>query len=124
MRKKILLYNPKLKNLPSKLRKNSTRAESLLWNQIRNKQIKGYKFRRQVPIQDFIVDFFSKELRLAIEIDGSSHNKKFIKDKLRQEKLEELNISFLRFTESEVQNNLEGVVINILDLVEKMRGSG
>jgi very-short-patch-repair endonuclease len=123
MKRKILPYNPKLQNLPAKLRKNPTKAEYKLWNLLRNKQIKGYKFRRQVPIDNFIVDFFCIDLMLAIEIDGSSHADKLENDIKRQKKLEGFNITFLRFTESDVLINPEGITMYILDWIDKIEGT-
>jgi very-short-patch-repair endonuclease len=78
-------YNPKLKILARQLRNNSTLSKVLLWNKIRGKAL-GYEFHRQVPIDEFIVDFFCHELLLAIEIDGSSHDYNFDYDDLRQKK--------------------------------------
>ena len=73
MRTKIIPYNPKLKPLARKLRKNSTLSEILLWKQIKGKKL-GCEFHRQVPINNYIVDFYCHELNLVIEIDGDSHN--------------------------------------------------
>jgi very-short-patch-repair endonuclease len=73
-RRKILAYNPKLKGLAKKLRQNMTLSEVLLWDQLKQKKIHGFDFDRQRPIDNFIVDFYCKDLMLAIEVDGSSHN--------------------------------------------------
>ncbi|MDD8018536.1 MAG: DUF559 domain-containing protein, partial [Bacteroidota bacterium] len=70
MRHKIVPYKPKLKEIAKTLRKNSTLGEVLLWKRLRNKQMLGYDFHRQKPIDQFIVDFFCPALNLAIEIDG------------------------------------------------------
>ena len=90
MKRKILRYNSKLKSNVKDLRKNMTYGESALWNAIRNKALKGYKFRRQVPISNCIVDFYCPELMLVIEVDGTSHNLKEHKDIIRQKELEKL----------------------------------
>ncbi len=66
-------YNPKLKELACKLRKNMTLSEVLLWNQLKRKKMKGYDFHRQKLIDKYIVDFFCPKLKLIIEIDGESH---------------------------------------------------
>jgi very-short-patch-repair endonuclease len=63
----------KLTNFARTLRKNSTEAETILWNRLRAKQIEGTKFRRQQPIENFIVDFVSFENRVVIELDGGQH---------------------------------------------------
>jgi very-short-patch-repair endonuclease len=62
------------------------------------------------PIDDFIVDFFCNELMLAIEIDGETHNFKISRDRERQKRIEGLGVRFLRFTDEEVKQNIEGVV--------------
>ncbi len=116
MKRSIIPYNPKLKKIARILRNNSTLGEVLLWKKLRNKQMLGYDFHRQKPIDQFIVDFFCNELNLAIEIDGGSHetDEAYEKDKKRQEHLENIGIKFLRFKESEVRNNMRGV----LDAIE------
>jgi very-short-patch-repair endonuclease len=70
---KIIPYNSNLKELASELRKKMTLSEVLLWNELKQKKILGYDFDRQRPIKDYIVDFYCKELQLAIEIDGDTH---------------------------------------------------
>jgi len=70
---KIVPYNPELKSLAKELRRNMTLSEVLLWNELRKKQMLGFDFDRQRPIYNFIVDFYCKELSLAIEIDGDTH---------------------------------------------------
>ncbi len=90
-----------------------TLSEVLLWNQIKNGQIKGLDFDRQRPILNYIVDFFCKDLMLAIEIDGSTHDFKIDKDEIRQRELEAIGIRVLRFLDSEVKANLDGVVRSI-----------
>lgn len=113
----ILPYNPKLKELARELRNNSTLSEKLLWKFLKGKQINGYDFDRQKPIDNYIVDFFCKELKLAIEIDGKTHNEKMEKDLVRQEKLEKLGIVFLRFTDQEVKDHPAGVAEYIKDWI-------
>ncbi len=109
-RRNILPYNPHLKELARNLRKNSTLSEVLLWKQLKNRGIRGMDFDRQKPIGDYIVDFFCKELMLAIEIDGESHYGKRETDVRRQKALEELGISFLRFSDKDIKTNLTEVV--------------
>jgi very-short-patch-repair endonuclease len=109
-RKKILSYNTGLKELARQLRKNSTLSEVLLWHHLKGRQILGHDFDRQKPIDNFIVDFFCNELMLAIEIDGDIHNYKMSQDIERQKRIEGLGVRFLRFTDEEVKQNIEGVV--------------
>ena len=76
---------PQLKKIRQKLRKNMPAPEIILWQEIRGKQV-GVKFRRQFSIENFILDFYSPEIKLGIEIDGDSHfvsNESLRKDKLR-----------------------------------------
>ena len=109
-RTKILPYNPILKERARELRSNSTLSEVLLCPHLRGRQMHGYDFDRQKPIDNFIVDFFCSELMLAIEIDGDTHNFKMSQDAERQKRLEGLGIHFLRFTDLEVKQNVEGVL--------------
>ncbi|MFI8604804.1 endonuclease domain-containing protein [Cellulophaga baltica] len=83
----IISYNPKLKEYARQLRNNSTLAEVLLWQKIKGKAL-GVEFHRQVPVSEFIVDFYCHEIQLAIEIDSSSHNTKYDNDYRRQNSLE------------------------------------
>ena len=117
--KDYLPYNPKLIELAKQLRNNSTLAEVLLWNELKNRKLKGYRFIRQKPIGNYIVDFFCKELFLAIEIDGSTHHDKGEEDIKRQEELEKLGIKFLRFNDKDVKNNIGDVVQSIVDWIER-----
>ena len=111
--RKIIPYNPKLKELSRQMRNNSTLAEVLLWNQIKKKQIRGYQFLRQKPIDNYIVDFFCYELMLVIEIDGETHNYKVEKDRIRQNRLESLGINLLRFLDVDAKRNMNGVLLTI-----------
>ncbi|MFH2035180.1 MAG: DUF559 domain-containing protein [Candidatus Zixiibacteriota bacterium] len=113
MKRKIITYNPDLKEKARQLRNNSTTSEKILWKHLNGKQRQGYDFHRQKPVDQFIVDFYCDELLLAIEIDGNSHDGKEIEDKIRQTELESLGIDFLRFYDSDVKTNIEGVVLTI-----------
>ena len=113
MRQPVIPYNPILKERAHALRKNVTHAEALLWTKLKGKQMCGYDFDRQRPLDEYIVDFYCKELRLAIEIDGSSHALKEARDVARQRRLESLGARFLRFTEQEVVAGLQSVADQI-----------
>jgi very-short-patch-repair endonuclease len=113
MRHSIIPYNSILKERARILRKNMTRGEVLLWTKLSRKQMCGYDFDRQRPIDNYIVDFYCKDLRLAIEIDGWSHAVKGAVDVARQKLLEGLDIQFLRFTEQEVLADLQSVADQI-----------
>ena len=111
MPNKIPPYDPKLKELARKLRKNMTLGEVLLWQEIRNRKL-GFQFHRQVPIKIFIVDFYCHELQLVIEVDGSTHDhpEVAVSDLERQNEIEKEGIQFLRFEEKEVRKNLANVI--------------
>ena len=113
-RRDIIPYNPKLKQLARKLRNNSTFTEIMMWNYLKKKQVRGYDFDRQKPIDNYIVDFYCKDLKLAIEIDGESHYGKENKDAERDRKLNALGVSVLRFDDLEVVHNLD----RVLEIIE------
>ncbi len=121
--KRILPYNPKLKQRASELRKNSTLSEVLLWNQLKNKKMKGYDFHRQKPIDEYIVDFFCSELMLAIEIDGRSHDGKYEYDKKRQEKIESFDVHFLRFSDEAIKKRMNAVLEKIQWWIEEQNNT-
>jgi very-short-patch-repair endonuclease len=114
-RRKILPYNPKLKPLAKALRKNMTFSEVLLWNELKQKKMLEYDFDRQRPIENYIVDFYCKDLMLAIEIDGISHDVEEIieNDEKRQKRLEEMDVNFLRFDDREVRKSMDNVLRTI-----------
>ena len=95
------------------VRKDMTFGEVLLWNQLKDDQFWGFDFDRQRCIDNYIVDFYCKQLMLAIEIDGMSHNyeEAFLKDETRQDRLESLGVRFIRFTESEVKYDMVNVSV-------------
>ena len=113
-------YNKNLKENARKLRNNSTLAEVILWNKLLKKsQLRGYQFLRQRPIDKYIVDFFSKELNLIIEVDGEIH--KFIigKDKERENDLRKLGYSIIRFTNDEIQFEFINVLRTLEDFIDE-----
>ncbi|MFQ5715265.1 MAG: endonuclease domain-containing protein [Candidatus Scalinduaceae bacterium] len=114
-----IYYNPKLKALSRILRKKGTLSEILLWNILKGKKIKGYQFMRQKPIDDYIVDFFCSKLKLVIEIDGISHNDKSGSDQIRQQKLEALGLSILRFYDQDVKKDIHAVAQVIENWIDK-----
>lgn len=99
------------------LRKHSTTPEQLLWNAVRNRQIANTKFRRQHPIESYIVDFFSADAKLIIELDGESHEGRQDYDARREQRLKAMGYQVLRFTNDEVLENLDGVLEVILRTV-------
>lgn len=98
-----------------------TLSEIALWREIKGKKL-GQKFSRQIPIDQYIVDFYCKDLQLAIEVDGSIHFKEGHqeKDKKRQERLESFGVHMLRFTNTDVNNNLSSVIEEIKESIEEL----
>jgi very-short-patch-repair endonuclease len=113
MKRRIIPYNPILKERAKELRKNSTLAEILLWDNLRGNQLLGYDFDRQRPIDNYIVDFYCKDLSLAIEIDGESHHGNEKKDNQRDKRLNNLGVEVLRFDNLEVLYHTEFVLQKI-----------
>jgi len=118
------LYNKNSqKDKRRQLRQNITKAEKLIWDKLRDRQLENCKFRRQYSVDKFVIDFYSPELKLAIEIDGESH---FLDgaaeyDKARQEFIESAGIKFLRFTNNDVYANLPVVLENIAQNIQDLR---
>lgn len=105
------------------LRNNMTLAEKNLWSQLKGKQIEGCKFRRQYGVAQFVIDFYSPGIKLAIEVDGDSHFKEGAQeyDRERQQFIESARITFLRFTNDDVHNNLSAVCEVIRDKIQCLR---
>ena len=112
-RRKIIPYNPKLKEYARKLINNSTYTKIMLWNYLKGKQLRGYDFDRQRPIDNLIVDFYCKELMLAIEVDGESHYGNMKKDKKKDKRLIEFGVSVLRLDDMEIVYELDEVLKKI-----------
>jgi len=107
--------NHKLFEFSKVLRKAGTDSEDILWQSLRRRNLHGFKFRRQHPLDKYIADFYCHEAKLVIEIDGEIHNQVEIQeyDKNRSYELEEFGITVVRFTNDEVNNNLE-MVLNVI----------
>jgi very-short-patch-repair endonuclease len=122
MPNKILPYNRKLKHLARQLRKNSTLSEVLLWEQIKGKAL-GVEFHRQLPILNYIVDFYCHEIMMIIEIDGISHDnpEKFQDDQNRQSRIEALGVTFARIDDADVKQNMQHVLTYLEDFVRRLK---
>ncbi len=101
-----------------KMRKAPTEPERRLWQRLRGKQLAGFKFRRQHPLGRFILDFYCHAVKLAIEVDGESHVGKEAYDQRRTRWIEAHGIVVIRFSNQEVMQNMEGVLIRILAVCE------
>ncbi len=99
------------------LRKKATKAEEMLWRELRSRKLAAFKFRRQCGVGPYIVDFCAREKRVIIEIDGGIHLKKsqIEWDWERQEQLEGLGYRFIRYQNEEVEQNLNRVLIDLLE---------
>jgi very-short-patch-repair endonuclease len=105
--------NPKSYELARQLRKIPTPAESRLWMVLRRNNLKEVSFRRQHAIGKYVIDFVSVKLKLAIELDGSQHLEQAEYDLQRSAYLESQGYKVIRFQNSEVMNDIEGVIILI-----------
>ena len=105
-------YNRTLREFSRDLRSHSTLSEILLWQKLRAGQFRGYDFNRQKPLGNYIVDFYCRKTNLVIEVDGGSHDyeEAVVEDRKRQQILEELGVSFLRFSDWEVKNAMSFVL--------------
>jgi very-short-patch-repair endonuclease len=103
----------KIKPLARQMRSDPTPAENYLWQRLRREQVMGYKFRRQHPIERFIVDFYCPQAWLVIEVDGDIHEMQQEADALRQAYLESLGLRVLRFRNEEVLRHIDAVIERI-----------
>jgi len=95
------------------MRSNPTDSEAELWEALRNRKLDGRKFKRQVPVGKFIVDFLCSRERLIVEVDGAIHDDQKAYDASRQEVLEDLGFRFVRVEAEEVIMDLDGVLDKI-----------
>ncbi|MCL5277840.1 MAG: endonuclease domain-containing protein [Deltaproteobacteria bacterium] len=112
---KFMYNDPSLKSTRRKLRNNQTNVERLLWNHLKNKQFYGLKFYRQYSIGEYILDFYSPELKLAIELDGGQHAEENNKsqDQIRADYLKSQGIKVMRFWNNDVIQNIGGILDKI-----------
>jgi very-short-patch-repair endonuclease len=112
-----------LTNKARSLRKNKTDVEQLVWKYLRNRQQYNYKFRRQFPIEPYIVDFACLELKLIIELDGGQHANRINYDDQRSSFLMQRGFKVIRFWNNDVTKNTEGVLeairLAILEITER-----
>jgi very-short-patch-repair endonuclease len=118
------LYNKTSeKDKRQSLRNNMPPAEQLIWARLKGKQIENCKFRRQYSVGGFVIDFYTVEIKLAIEIDGDSHfsDGAEVADRERQSLIESSGIRFLRFTNRQVYEELDAVIEKISQMVCTLR---
>ena len=121
-KRNFISYNKNLTKKARENRKNPTVAEKKMWYRVlRDKEFGNYKFIRQKPLDNFIVDFYCSELLFVIEIDGDSHSEQIDYDILRTKKLNSYGIEVVRYTNLEVINNIEGVYDDLKRRIEKRK---
>ena len=107
----------------TELRNNTTEAENILWNELKNREVFKAKFRRQHPIDIFIADFYCHKYKLVVEVDGGIHSDIEVqeRDDGREHDIEKLGIKILRFTNSEIMTDIQTVKQRILDEIKSHR---
>ena len=113
---------PRLLANSRRLRKQMPPAENRLWQRLRNRQLGGYRFRRQQPIGQYILDFVCSEVKLVIEIDGGQHANQTAYDEARTQYLQNLGFSVMRFWNNEVLQQTDAVLTAILHKLEALNG--
>jgi very-short-patch-repair endonuclease len=120
-------YNEDLRNLSHNLRSRMTKAEACLWKFVlKSGKMKGYNFRRQRPVLNYIADFLCKELMLVIEVDGLTHDLPEVirNDEVKQKELEQAGFTVLRFGNSIVLHHIDDVAMQIEFWIEERQNAG
>ncbi|WP_390625362.1 endonuclease domain-containing protein [Paludisphaera soli] len=107
-----------------RLRREMTKPELKLWLALRGRRCAGLKFRRQVPMGPFFLDFFEAAHKLAVEVDGRSHDDRGAYDRARQLELERRGLTVLRISNDEVLEDVERVVDGIVALTHRLAQGG
>jgi very-short-patch-repair endonuclease len=108
-------------NLAKRLRRHQTDAERVLWFRLRDRRLDGLKFKRQLPIDRFVVDFCCSDARLIIELDGGQHATRTVEDLNRTKALDAMGYLVLRFWNNDVLQNIDGVLEEILSTIKQHR---
>ena len=116
--------SPTQRTRARRLRREQTEAEARLWFHLRNCRLDGVKFRRQLPLGPFVVDFCCMEVGLVIEVDGGQHSEREQADARRTRMLEEQGFRVVRFWNNEVLEQTEAVVEQIRMVIEQCRREG
>ena len=104
--------------LARKLRRTQSNSETIFWREVRGRLLAGFKFRRQVPIDKYIVDFVCESAKLIVELDGHQHADTEDADKARTAVLESKGYRVIRFWNAEIYDNLDGVISEVLRELE------
>ena len=110
---------PQHREFARSMRREAARAENMLWQALRGRQLEGLKFKRQVPLDGYILDFLCMEARLIIEVDGGQHSGS-TRDAARDAHFESAGFTILRFWNDEVERNLDGVCRHILHVAGRL----
>jgi very-short-patch-repair endonuclease len=113
------LISPSVRNRSKQLRRAQTPAEKTLWRALKNRQLGGFKFRRQHPIGKYIVDFYCAKAKLVIELDGGSHKNQMENDTNRTAWLESRGYQVLRFPNHQIKTNLDLLTTKILQVCDQ-----
>ena len=116
------LYNSQLQPFASALRKEMTKAEACLWKYgLKARQLRGFSFRRQRPILNYITDFMSMDLMLVIEVDGVTHHweETSIKDQKKQKDLENAGFTVIRLADEVVLNDINAIIRYLEDWIDR-----
>jgi len=108
-------------DIARRLRRSQTDAERVLWFRLRDRRLAGLKFKRQVPVDRFVVDFACADAKLIIELDGGQHDQNRQRDVNRTEVLEAMGYLVLRFWNNDVLRNTDGVLEEILNTIDPER---
>ncbi len=116
------MTKPEMHRLARNLRKTQTDAEQILWLKLRSRRLSGFKFRRQHPIDNYILDFYCNEAQLAIEIDGGQHaeEKNIKRDCQRTALLNQKGIRVIRYWNNDVLENTDEVLEDILATLKEI----
>ncbi|MDO9577219.1 MAG: DUF559 domain-containing protein [Candidatus Cloacimonadales bacterium] len=120
--KDFIPFRPDLKEKAQDNRKNPNKPEAKLWYEVlRNKQLLGYRFLRQKPILNYILDFYCHKLKLGIEVDGDTHSEQEKYDEVRTKALEEKGIKIIRYFNTDIMMHLDGVYWDIEEKIQERK---
>jgi very-short-patch-repair endonuclease len=106
---------PKIQQRAKELRRDATPAEKILWEHLRNRQLGGFKFRRQAPMGNVIADFYCAERKLIVELDGDIHDFQVEEDAARSRQIESFGYRVIRFRNEDVEKKIGATLNSILE---------
>lgn len=115
-------HPPSVLHHARRMRREPTKAENVLWQKLRHRQLGGYKFRRQHPVGNYIVDFFCPETKLIVEVDGDIHAFQLSRDAERTMDLEAQGCHIIRFWNAQVLQETDSVLMMILSACDEKKG--